>query len=59
MKYQFFIEYGNGDSLELRGGNLSTAIATFGGRYANRVCKSSARVLDYSDKTDDKSAYLI
>ena len=26
---------------------------------SNRVCKSSARDLDYSDKTYDKSAYLI
>ena len=25
----------------------------------NRVCKSSARDLEYSDKTDDESAYLI
>ena len=27
--------------------------------WRNRVCKSSARDLDYSDKTDDKSVYLI
>ncbi len=34
---QFFIEYGDGDSLEMQEGNLSTAIATFGGRYSSEL----------------------
>ena len=34
---QFIIEYEDGDSLELRGKNLSTAKATFGGRYAREL----------------------
>ena len=37
MKNPFFIEYRNGDSLEMPGGNLSTVIATFGGGYAREL----------------------